>query len=221
MLTSTKQQIGSVAHPLRAGRRRLEPERGPIRIVVIRHQEQRRQDRADGPFPIGPAVRINERMDMDPVEIAAMESELRSAGRRGMGAVDKGRIWATHRSVRRRVERRMRRWRTAGRAGRRRPVERRMRRWRTAGRAGRRRLERRMWRRRAADRTVRRRRLERRMRRRRASGMPAGWRTSFFLVVIVLGHSQGRQNEGENGSKSETRAHGVPFARLVKTHGRA
>jgi hypothetical protein len=71
-----KQQVWSVAHPLVARRRRRQPETRPPGIKIIRCQKQRRQQRADGPTPIRPAVRINEGRDMDPVDRMPAVDEL-------------------------------------------------------------------------------------------------------------------------------------------------
>ncbi len=77
-----QQQVRSVAHPLEAGRRRIEAKRGPVGIIVSRRQEQRRQYGPDGPAPVAPAGRIKEGRKVDAIEGAAVPREL-MAGKTG------------------------------------------------------------------------------------------------------------------------------------------
>jgi hypothetical protein len=71
-----EQQIRPIAHPLVAGRRRRQTERSPIGIVIIRNQEERREDCADDPTPVTPATRIEERRDVDALDVAPAIAEL-------------------------------------------------------------------------------------------------------------------------------------------------
>ena len=73
-----EEEVRSVAHPLETGLRRRESERSPIGIKVSLRQEERRKYRANGPTPIGPAGRINEGREMNPVDRAPAVSEVRS-----------------------------------------------------------------------------------------------------------------------------------------------
>jgi hypothetical protein len=79
-----QEQIGPVANPLESRFRRRQSERGIVGIIIGRREEERRQHRADGPAPVGPAVGIDEGLGMKGVEGVAAKHE--AAGRAsGMG----------------------------------------------------------------------------------------------------------------------------------------
>ncbi len=111
-----QQQVGSVSYPLEARVRRRQSESGPVGIVIGRRQEQRRQRRADGPTPVSPTVRINERRNVDPIDRAAALGERPSRAGAGM-RTGETRAWSNNRGPRSRL-RAVGRSCSAGRSGR-------------------------------------------------------------------------------------------------------
>jgi hypothetical protein len=91
-----KEEVWSVSHPLEAGLRRRQSERGPIGIEISRHQEERREHRASDPTPIRPAGWINEGRKMNPADHVPVVGELyctRTTWMRGYESRARGSTW--------------------------------------------------------------------------------------------------------------------------------
>jgi hypothetical protein len=63
-----QEQVGSIAHPLKARLRRRQAKGGPVTVIISRREEHRRQYRADHPAPVAPAAWIEEGSDVNRVE---------------------------------------------------------------------------------------------------------------------------------------------------------